>query len=230
MEENRDRESKSSRESDEAEYKVRQSPARNNKQSCFYNYSPGSTPGVKSTQVHAVPVSEGVIDRSKNKRVVRGMFRAAPQRQQPWPSPDGQPAGKCDANASGSAAGGGWQFPNFPKHTSQGNKRDQWARAKAKRWGFPGTRVRRFDRGWGGVEGVNCCVGEFVMVLAPGESTDDCVLRIPDGRPVMTMRGGEERKWQYEGGAELFSAVIRDRRCGDFGDDLDADRGKMADG
>jgi hypothetical protein len=134
MEENKDRESKSSRETDEAEYKVRQSPARNNKQSCFYNYSPGSKPGVKSMQVHAVPVSGGVIDRSKNKRVVRGMFRAAPQRQQPWPSPDGQPTGKCDANASGSAAGGSWQFPNFPKHTSQGSQLDQWARAKAKRW------------------------------------------------------------------------------------------------
>lgn len=107
---------------------VRQSPGRNNKQSCFYNYSPDGTPGVKSTQVHAVPVSGGMIDRSKNKRVVRGMFRAAPQTQQPWPSPDGQPAGKCDANASGSAVGGSWQFPNLPKHTSRGNKKDQWAR------------------------------------------------------------------------------------------------------
>jgi hypothetical protein len=35
------------------------------------------------------------------------------------------------------------------------------------------------------------------MVSAPGESTDDRVLCIPDGRLVMTMRGGEEKKWQY---------------------------------
>lgn len=71
------------------------------------------------------------------------------------------------------------------------------------------------------------------MVLAPAESTDECVLWTPDRRPVMT-RGGEERRGSgcMEGVAKLrfFSAVIRDRRCGDFGDDLSADHGKMADG
>lgn len=127
------------------EYKVRPSPVRNNKQSCFYNYSAGGTPDARRTQVHAVPVSGGAIDRSKNNQVVRGTFRAAPQTQQPWPSLGGQPRGKCDADASGSA--GSLAISQFPQHTAGRQGQPMGASVGEAPGVVAGSRVRRLEVG-----------------------------------------------------------------------------------